>query len=56
MEDIVKEEIKSKSKNNRLPCPVAGKIAEGLCVSYNEVGRAADELEIKITKCELGCF
>ena len=56
MEDKVKEEIRKKAKNNRLPCPVARKIAQELDVSYREISRAADELKIKITNCELGCF
>jgi DNA-binding transcriptional MocR family regulator len=56
MEDKIKESIKQKVLNNRLPCPVARKIAQELSVSFQEVGRAADELKIKITDCELGCF
>jgi hypothetical protein len=56
MEDKIKESIKQKAFNNRLPCPVARKIAEELSVSFKDVGRAADELKVKITGCELGCF
>ena len=56
MEDKVKEEIRKKAENNRLPCTVAREIAREFSVSYKEVGRAADELKIKITECELGCF
>jgi DNA-binding transcriptional MocR family regulator len=56
MEDKIKESIKQKALNNRLPCPVARKIAEELSVSFKDVGRAADELKVKITGCELGCF
>jgi hypothetical protein len=56
MEEKVREEIKKRSENSRLPCPVARKIAQELSVSYEEIGRAADELKIKITDCELGCF
>jgi len=56
MEDKIREEIKKKAKDNRLPCPLARKIAQELSVSYREVGRAADELKIKITDSELGCF
>jgi len=56
MEDKLKEYIKQKALNNRLPCPVARKIAQELSVSIQEVGRAADELKVKITDCELGCF
>jgi hypothetical protein len=56
MKDKIVEEIKQKAINGRLPCPVARWIAEELSVSYKEVGRIADELSIKITNCELGCF
>lgn len=56
VKEKVQEEIKKKAVHGRLPCPAARKIAERLSVSYKEVGRAADELKIKITVCELGCF
>jgi hypothetical protein len=56
MKERIKEEIKKKAENNRIPCPVARKIAQELSVSYREVGKAADELKIKIMGCELGCF
>jgi hypothetical protein len=56
MQDKIQKELKQRSKNDRIPCPVARKIAEELSVSYKEVGRAADELNIKITGCDLGCF
>ena len=56
MEEKIREEIQKKAKDNRLPCPVARKIAQELSVSYREIGRAADDLNIKITDCELGCF
>jgi len=56
MKDRIAEEIKKKALNNRISCPVARKIAQELSVSLKEVGRTADELNIKITDCELGCF
>lgn len=56
MKEKIAEQIKKKSVNNILPCPVARKIAQELSVSYEEVGRTADELKVKITDCELGCF
>jgi hypothetical protein len=52
----IEDEIKKHAVNGRIACPVARKIAEKLSVPYREVGRAADELKIKITSCELGCF
>lgn len=56
MNEKIKEEIKKKSADNRLPCAVARKIALDLRVPYREVGKVADELQVKITDCELGCF
>jgi hypothetical protein len=56
MKDEIVEEIKQKAINGKLPCSFARRIAEELAVSYKEVGRIADELSIKITNCELGCF
>jgi hypothetical protein len=56
MQDKIHEELKKMAKNGRISCPVARKIAEELSVSYKEVGKAADELNIKIKSCELGCF
>jgi hypothetical protein len=55
-----KEKIRSSLKDNsvrgKIPCPVARRIAEELNVRYEEIGKVADELGIKITDCELGCF
>lgn len=56
MEEKVREEIKKRAKNYRLPCTVAREIAMELSVSLKEIGMAADDLKIKITDCELGCF
>jgi hypothetical protein len=56
MNEKIKEEIQKRAKDNRLPCSVARKIAQDLSVSYKEVGNAANELQVKITNCELGCF
>jgi hypothetical protein len=56
MKEKLIEEIKKKTVNGKIPCPVARKIAEDLSVSYKEVGRLANKLNVKITDCELGCF
>jgi hypothetical protein len=56
MNEKIKEEIQKRIKDNRLPCAVARKIAADLNVPYKEVGNAANELKVKITSCELGCF
>lgn len=45
-----------KSLNGRISCSVARRIAEDTDVSYKKIGEIADEVGIKITNCELGCF
>ena len=56
----IKEKIRlllqKRATNRKIPCAIARKIAEELGVSYKEVGNAANELDIKIIACELGCF
>jgi len=48
--------LRERSIDGRIICHVARKIAEELSVPYSEVGKAANELKIKIADCELGCF
>jgi len=50
------EELLKHTKNKRIPCKMARKIAEQTGLPYREIGKLADELGIKITDCELGCF
>lgn len=50
------EAVREKAEEGRLPCAVALKLAEKLGVPPLEVGKAADALKVKITKCSLGCF
>ena len=56
MEEKLKEELSKKSVEGKLTCAAAREVAEALGVPYSAVGSAADELKIKITNCELGCF
>jgi hypothetical protein len=56
VKDKITEEIKKRATGGKLPCAIARKIAEELGISYKEVGEAADNLHIKITTCQLGCF
>ncbi|HEY81822.1 MAG TPA: hypothetical protein G4O01_00845 [Dehalococcoidia bacterium] len=56
MDSELEERIKSSLVEGRLPCPVALKIAQELKVSPQKVGKAADELGVKICHCQLGCF
>ncbi len=53
---IIEKLLKERSNDGKITCAEARKIAEELNVAYIEVGRVANELKIKIRKCELGCF
>jgi len=44
------------ARDNRIACAAAFGIARSLGIPTAEVGRAADRLKIKISKCQLGCF
>ena len=48
--------VRSAAKDNRILCSGALAIAKSLGIPSREVGRIANELNIKISKCQLGCF
>ncbi len=52
----IKEAVRKAAVDGRLSCTAARRLAAELGVSPREIGRAADELRIKIFACELGCF
>lgn len=53
---LIEKLLKERSNDGKITCSEARKIAEELGIPYIEVGRMANELKIKIKKCELGCF
>ena len=50
------EAIRKTAKDNRLSCTAARKLAKELDVPVKLIGQGADQLNIKIAACELGCF
>ena len=54
------DELVSKaiSKDNKLylSCSMAFSLSEKYQISRADVGKLCDELKIKITNCQLGCF
>lgn len=56
MDAELEEKVKSSLVEGKLPCALALKIAGELKVSPQEVGKVANKLSIKISKCQLGCF
>ena len=56
MDKVLEEEIKASLVNDKLPCTNAFGIAKKLKIKPKQVGDAANELDIKIASCQLGCF
>lgn len=50
------EAIRAATKENRLSCEKAHELTETLGISLQELGALCEELKIKITACQLGCF
>lgn len=54
-EDIM-EEIRRAAVNGRLACEKAHELAAKLKVSLKDIGMLCNEMKIKISACQLGCF
>jgi len=52
----VLDAVGKSASDNKITCPECWKIVEELKVPPAEVGAAANQLEIKIQSCALGCF
>jgi len=50
------EAIRASSAGNRLTCERAHALAHELGVTLQEIGALCNELKIKISACQLGCF
>ena len=54
-EEIIAK-LKEAAREGKIPCAVAFKIAKECSVSTKEIGNLLNQLKIKITGCQLGCF
>jgi hypothetical protein len=54
--DEIKDKIRAAAPEGRIPCPAAFRLASELGISRQELGELLNELKIKITQCQLGCF
>jgi len=52
----IQDVIKEKAKEGKLPCAVCFKIAEDFKISKKEIGKILNEMKIRISQCQLGCF
>lgn len=48
--------VKEGAVDNRLSCNLAHRLSEENGFTLGEIGQICDELKIKISKCQLGCF
>ena len=48
--------VREAARCGKITCPQAREIAERLELPYTAVGKACNELEIKVKGCSLGCF
>lgn len=52
----IEKAILEKAKGGKIPCPVCFKIADEFGISRKEMGRILNEMKLKISQCQLGCF
>ncbi|HXY53434.1 MAG TPA: hypothetical protein VEM40_02045 [Nitrospirota bacterium] len=53
---IIMEAIRNASVKDRLTCGKAHSLARELKVPLKEIGSICNEIKIKISACQLGCF
>lgn len=53
---LIIEAIQTASAGGKLTCEKAHSLARELKVPLKEIGSICNELKIKITACQLGCF
>jgi hypothetical protein len=52
----VTEKVKVLSKNGKISCKQALKLAEEEGISSKDIGALLNELKVKVMDCQLGCF
>ena len=52
----LKAKIQAAAPEGKISCAAAMRLAEALVISRKDMGKLLNELNIKITQCQLGCF
>ncbi len=56
MNDEIYNMLKTNSKDSKIECQVAWKIAQEKGQSLNKIGSTIKNSDLKVTKCQIGCF
>ena len=48
--------ILEKAREGKISCAVCFKIADDLGISKKDLGKVLNELNVRISQCQLGCF
>lgn len=52
----VKARIQEAAPHGKIPCATAFRLAEELGLTRSKFGEILNELKVKISQCQLGCF
>ena len=55
-QEEIMAKLKEAARDGKIPCAMAFKIAKECSVSTREIGDLLNQLKIKISSCQLGCF
>ncbi len=50
------EKVKALSKDGKISCKQALKLAEEEGISSGDLGNLLNEIKVKVASCQLGCF
>lgn len=56
MDTTLEQEMRASLVDGKLPCAEAFRIAKKVKVAPKDVGDTANQLKIRISSCQLGCF
>lgn len=54
--EAVVKKLQTHTKEGKISCKQAQKVADEEGISYKDMGALLNELKVKITQCQLGCF
>jgi hypothetical protein len=55
-QDRIAQAVEQEAEDGRIPCAKALAVARRLGVDTKRVGDACNKADIKIVRCQLGCF